>query len=291
MKQIGIIGAGIMASGMAQNFLKQGYPVRVWNRSPERLDPLVDKGAQVCETPKELTAASDIIIECVADDEGSREVWSSEHGILAGATKDKVLITAATLSLAWVDALAGMCTQRDLSFLDMPLTGGRAGAENGGLSLLVGGDAQVLDGIRSELGAISVNIFHFGPVGSGMRFKLMLNTLSAIHMNAAAQAAELARRAGIDPDVFYTALFDGKMGPASPATGILVRDKDMPPENVNFAIKWIEKDLRYAQAMAKAYGFNFDLLNATHDDYDRAKQDGMAERDWSAIAAAYKADR
>lgn len=288
LKRIGIVGAGIMASGMAQNFLRAGYEVMVWNRSQQRLKPLLAAGVTGADSPKKLTQSADIVIECVSDDEASKGVWLGGNGILAGSHSGVVLITSATLSLAWADELAALCRKRDVAFLDMPLTGGRGGAESGQLSLLVGGDAHVLDDIRPELGAIATTIFHFGAAGAGMRFKLMLNTLSAIHINAAAQAVELAKRAGIEPDIFYKALFEGSMGPASPATNILLRDSDLPNGEVNFAVRWIEKDLRYAQAMAKAYGASFDLLDDTHDDYQKAMATTLADEDWSKIGRLYR---
>jgi 3-hydroxyisobutyrate dehydrogenase len=288
MKRVGIVGAGIMASGMARNFLQHGYAVHIWNRSPGALEPLLAAGATGEGSPRAVAEASDVIIECVSDDDASRSVWTGKNGILAGASSEKVLITSASLSIGWIDELAELCQKKNLQFLDMPLTGSRGGAESGRLMLLVGGDSAVLDSIRPVLAAISTKIYHFGPAGAGMRFKLLLNTLSAIHMNAAAQAAVLAQKAGISPDMFYGALFDGQMGPASPATQILVRDKDLPAGQVNFALKWIEKDLRYAQAMAEQLQTSFDLLNATHDDLLAILKDGLADEDWSKISAFWQ---
>ncbi len=289
MKTIGIIGAaGIMANGMARNYLKHGYTVNVWNRSADKLQPLVEAGATVCATPKAVAELSDIVIECVSDDEASRAVWLGDEGILAGAKAGAVLIASSSLSLDWTDELAGLCQEHDLAFLDMPLTGSRNGAEAGTMKLLVGGDEAIVEAVRSDLEPISDKLFHFGPVGSGMRFKLILNSLIGIHMNAAAQAVELARKAGIDPAKFTEALFEGNMGPASPATKLLLSNLDQDETLLNFAIKWLEKDLRYAKQMADDYGVDFDLLNDTHADYLKAKQDGWAERDLTAIAEMYR---
>lgn len=288
MKKIGIIGAGIMPAGMAQNFLKHGCQVSIWNRSPERLQPLLKAGALACQTPKEAAEQADIVIECVSDDEASRSVWTGGQGILAGADREKVLIASASLSLDWTDELAGICKESKLKFLDMPLTGSRAGAEGGTLKLLIGGDKEVLESIRPELELISDRIYLFGPNGAGMRFKLVLNTLIGIHVNAAAQAARLAEAAGLDIKTVHHALFDGPMGPASPSTNLLFSNIGQDENFLNFAVKWIEKDLRYSQKMAEDLGIDFDLLNDTQKDYQRAKETGLAERDVTAIIELFR---
>jgi len=287
MKQIGIVGAGIMAAGMAQNFLKHGYKVSVWNRSAERLQSLLKSGATKAETPGKLTASSDIVIECVSDDKASKSVWLGEEGILATATNDKVLIASSSLSLEWIDKLASLCRDKGFQFMDMPLTGSRAGAENGTLRLLVGADEKVLESVRSELEAIAEKIYLFGKPGSGMRFKLVLNTLIGIHMNAAAQAREMATKAGIDPAMFAHALIDGSMGPTSPATKLVLDSVNWPEGHVNFAVQWLEKDLRYAQKMAQAYDVNFDLLNDTQKDYADYKNRGYGDTDVTSISKLF----
>lgn len=289
MKRIGMVGGGIMAAGMAQNFLKHGYEVHVWNRTKDHVKPLLDAGAEWCESPKSVAESSDITIECVTDDDASRKVWTDrENGILAGAAKGKVYIVSSSLSLGWTGELAKLCRDKGISFLDMPLTGSRAGAEGGTLRLLVGGDEAVLDSIRDDLKAISEKIYHFGPAGTGMRFKLILNMLIAIHVNAAAQAASLAYRAGLDISKVFNAFFDGNMGPASPSTAMLYKNLNMPLEHVNFAAKWMAKDLGYAQDMAKQYGVDVDLLNDTAADYARMLEAGLADQDLSKIAQLYK---
>ena len=289
MKRIGMVGGGIMAAGMVQNFLKHGYEVYIWNRTQSHVASLLSAGARWCESPKSVAESSDITIECVTDDAASRKVWTDPAtGILAGAVAGKVYIASSSLSLGWTDELAKLCTDKSLSFLDMPLTGSRAGAEGGTLRLLVGGDGALLNSIRDDLKAISEKVYHFGPAGAGMRFKLILNMLIAIHVNAAAQAAELARRAGLDVNKVFDAFFDGNMGPASPATAMLYKNMDTPPEHVNFAAKWMAKDLRYGQGMAKQYGVDVDLLNDTAADYARMLEAGLSDQDMTKIVQLYR---
>lgn len=288
-KTVGIIGAGIMAKGMAHNFLKNGYDVVIWNRTQTNAESIIEAGASWGETPAEVARQSELLIECVTDDAASRQVWTDpETGILSAARTDAVYATTATLSLEWTAELAQLAADANLKFLDMPITGSRAGAEGGTLSLLVGGDKEVLESVRSDLEAISAHIFYFGQSGAGMRFKLVLNTLIGIHTNAAAQAARLAEAAGIDVDMVGTALKEGGMGPSSPTTNMFFANRTMPDEQVNFAVQWIEKDLRYARDMAAQYGVQFDLLNATQEDFARAVDAGLGEQDQTKIAKIFK---
>ena len=290
MKRIGVIGGGIMAKGMVHNFLKAGHDVYVWNRTQKNIDDLIDAGAKRATAPRDVAKVVDILIECVTDDEASKQVWTDEEtGILAGSHKQGVYIASSSLSLSWVEELAIRCQENNIQFLDMPLTGSRAGAEGGTLRLLVGGDEVVLDSIRETLSAIADKIYYFGPSGSGMRFKLILNTLIGIHTNAAAQAYVLSQKVGLDVTEVQHALFDGGMGPASPATNMLFKNAEMPEDQVNFALQWIEKDLRYAQAMAKGYGFSFDLLDATQADFAKAKEAGLGPQDQVKIVNFYRA--
>src|SRR5689334_620315 len=105
MKTIAVIGTGIMGAGIANNFLKNGYQVFVWNRNKDRLKPLLEAGAVAVETPKQATEKADIVFEVTANDESSRAVWLEPDGIFAGASPEKTLITNATLSVPWIDEL------------------------------------------------------------------------------------------------------------------------------------------------------------------------------------------
>lgn len=288
MKKIGIVGLGIMPKGMARNFLKNNYEIYLWNRTKSKADSLVKDGANWCVSPAEVAKNADIIIECVSDDEASRDVWLGDQGILAAASKDTVLITAASLSLDWTNELAQLCKDKGFKFLDMPLTGSRPGAEGGKLKLLVGGDKKVLESIRPELSAISDTICYFGSSGAGMRFKLILNTLAAIQIDAMAQGLAMAEKAGLKKDDVYKAIFDTPMGPSSPAAKMVFSSMDLPDDYPNFATKWIEKDLRYTQAMAKQLSVDFDLLNDTQKNFQKAKENGLADQDWAKIFKQYQ---
>lgn len=288
MKKIGIIGAGTMASGMTRNFLKHDIEVFIWNRTPGKVTQLTQQGAIQCKSPKDVTSKADITIECVSDVQASRSVWLGKNGILAGAEANKILIISSTVSTTWVDELVKICKQRELIFLDIPLTGGPRRAETGTLCLLAGGPKDILDNIRQELSAVSSHIFHFGSAGMGMRFKLMQNTLSSIHINATIQASKLAEQAGIEPSCFYEAMNLGHMAPASPITISTLKDMEALPVSANFSVKMLEKDLRYAKEWSDSLGSPFDLLDDTLQDFIDSKEAPQKKASLSDVLNMYR---
>ncbi len=276
MKKIAIIGTGIMGNGMALSFLKADHEVFVWNRNAEKLKPLLGKGAKAGRTPKDTAAAADIVFEVTANEESSRAVWLGEDGILAGANSDAILIASGTLTAEWIDELARMCDDQGRIFFDMPLTGGRYGAENGKLILLVGGDERKLDELKPILQTISEKIWYFGPNGSGIRFKLILNMLQGIHLSALAEALRIAKTSGMDLTKVSEALAERMGG----TTAMAWRDRELP-EPPNFAVKWAHKDLTYAKKLAKENPTP--ILDQAIEQYQKLIDQNLEDKDWTII--------
>lgn len=278
MKTIAVIGTGIMGRGIVLNFLKNKYKVVVWNRSKAKLKEFTQKGAQIAKTPKEATQKADTIFEVTANDKSSKSVWLGKNGILAGADPKKVLTANGTFSVEWIDELAKACTKKGFKFLDMPLTGGRRGAENGQLVLLVGGSQNVLKSIEKDLKAIAEEVVYFGKAGSGMRYKLILNTLQAIHMQAFGEMLKIAKSAGLDIQKVGEAL---AKRPGGTTTQFTWRDMPKEPNPINFALEWMLKDLTYAKQLAKKV--KTPLLDNVQRKLKYAVAKGMGKRDMTTI--------
>lgn len=279
MKKIGIVGLGIMGGGIANNFLGKGYPVFVWNRTASVSEALGKAGATVCASPAEVARNADIVFEVTANDESSRAVWVGPGGILSGAAPGKILIACATISSEWIDELAGICRKGGFSFLDAALTGGRIGAETGTLTLLCGGDRGLLDSLRPDLSAVAKSVLRFGPVGQGMRYKLILNFLQAVHMAGFNQAMAIAKAQGMDLEKVAAALAER---PGGVITSIAGRSYFSEPDPVTFSIEWITKDLSYAERMAGGAGAT--LLGAVLSEYRKAVQAGLSKKDWAQVS-------
>jgi 3-hydroxyisobutyrate dehydrogenase len=279
MKTIAVIGTGIMGSGIAANFLKNGYPVFVYNRSAEKLQPLIQQGAKSASSPRQAAESSDIVFEVTASDESSRSVWLGEEGILAGASKNSVLVASGTFSAAWVDELAKISEAKGFVFFDIPLTGGRTGAESGELVLLAGGDKSKLEELMPDLKAISKEVIYFGKSGSGARYKLLLNQLQAIHLAAFSEVMKIAEKAGLNREAVGRALASL---PGGTATNLAFRYYKNVPKDPNFAVKWIKKDLDYAQQLGE--GTDTLFLEAALNKFQEAESKGLSDSDWTSVS-------
>lgn len=278
MSKVTVIGLGIMGHGIADNFLKRGHKVTIWNRTPEKADDLIARGAILATSPKESVTGAELVFEVTANDESSREVWTSDEGILASAKPEQNLIMCATVSIDWTDHLTRLCEEKKLSFFDMPMTGGRVGAENGELILLAGGDKRKLDQIEPELRSIAKEIKYFGRAGSGMRFKLILNAVQAIHIAALGEALRLAKAADLDEKLVGDALAER---PGGLTTNLAWRDYQSEPDPINFSVEWISKDLGYALEMDKSQAHP--LISRAQELYKRAIAEGFDKADWTKI--------
>lgn len=271
-----------MGHAIADNYLKHGYEVRVWNRTQDKANDLVERGAQFCSTPTDAANSADIVIEVTADNESSREVWLGQNGILQSETLNPSvnLITCATLSVDWVYELQEACKNLSIenSFFDMPMTGGRMGAEAGSLTLLVGGDKRRLNELMPSLEPIAAEIKYFGEVGSGTKYKLILNTLQAIHIAGFGEALQIAQQAGLDLQLVGDAL---AQRPGGAMTNLMWENYKKPPEPINFSVQWIAKDLSYASQLASE--LDLPLLADVSEKYHEAIDRGHSQSDWSEL--------
>ncbi|MEU3844129.1 NAD(P)-dependent oxidoreductase [Streptomyces sp. NPDC028635] len=284
MANVAVVGLGIMGRGMAENLLKHGHEVTVWNRTPRKTAELADAGAAVAATPAEAAAGADVVFEVTADDDSSRAVWQGPDGILAGARHDAVLIASATLSVDWVQDLATRCAQRGVAFYDMPLTGGAAAARAGSLVLLAGGDASGLPALQPVFDAIARDVRHFGPAGAGTRFKLILNALQAVHLAGFGEALRLAEAAGLDACQVGEALLER---PGGVVTRLAWDSYLTPPKPLNFSAAWAHKDLTYAARMAEDAGQeHLPLLDGVLSLFSAALAAGRGQEDWSTVNPA-----
>lgn len=275
MKKIGIVGLGIMGRGMAVNFIKDNYEVFVWNRTRETSEGV--EGASVCDSPEEVAEKADIVFEVTANDESSKDVWTGDFGILAGADEDTQLIISSTVSIEWTDELIELCNEKSLNLLDIPLTGGRVGAETGNMTLLCGGKEELIEELKPTFNSIAGNIFYFGPSGHGMRYKLILNFLQGTHIVAFGQAMKMANEQGMD----LKKVGDGlAFRPGGVVTEIANKTYFEKPDPITFSIDWITKDLTYAREMAE--NLNVSVLDATLEEYKKVLDDHRND-DWARV--------
>lgn len=276
--KIGIIGLGIMGRGIANNFLKNKYSLFIWNRTKKVTEEFMKKGVIVCDSPAEVANKADVVFEITANDKSSKSVWLGKKGILSGAKSESILVASGTFSNQWIDTLINLCHKNKFTFMDIALTGGRVGAETGSLTLLCGGKAETLEKIRTALNAIAKKIYHFGPEGHGMKYKLILNFLQAVHVIGFGQAMKIAKTNNMDLNKVAEALADR---PGGIITGIAKKAYFENPPPLTFSVENITKDLSYAKKLSQ--GLDVELLDKVFSLYKKGIKKNMAKQDWTAI--------
>ncbi len=283
MKKIAVLGLGIIGGGIARNLLGRGFPVVVWNRTPERAEPFRALGAGVAANPAAAAHGADVVIDAVTDVDASRGVWTGEQGALAAMAPGSIAVECATLTVKWIRELNGLAAGRGLAFVDCPVTGGREGAEKGTLTLLTGVEEAVLASVQPVLEAYSAHIFRFGPPGMGMAYKLINNLMLASQILVTGEGFAFADRCGLDLSLTAEAIQTGAM--ASPIVKsklplILKRDFS----DTNFALRWMLKDLRYGLEYAAELGLRLPAAERVCELFAEADARGWGGMDYSAVA-------
>jgi 3-hydroxyisobutyrate dehydrogenase len=212
IKRVGFIGLGIMGAPMAANLLKAGFEVTVWNRSPSRSRPLIDAGATGAGSPAAVAAASEVALSCVTNSGDVEEVALGPEGVIHGAKPGSVYIDCSTISPETARKVAQELGERGVHMLDAPVSGGDIGAKAGTLAIMVGGEAEVFERCLPVLQAMGKTIVHVGPSGSGQVVKLCNQVAGGLNLLAAAEAINLARKAGVDPTKMLEVVSAGAAG-------------------------------------------------------------------------------
>ena len=288
MMKITLLGAGAMGSRMARNFLKAGYAVTVYNRSPERTVSLQAAGATLASTPRAAADGADVVISMVRDDEASRALWlSADTGAIHSLGAHTVAIESSTLTPGWVIELAGIVRARGATFLEAPVLGSRPQAEAAQLIYLVGGEAADLARVEAVFKATSSAIHHLGAVGSGSAMKLAVNTLYGVQVAIWAETLTLLEKQGITPTHVVEILNTlPTTSPALQGAGKLMAAHQYAPL---FPIELVEKDFGYALATARALGVATPTLAAVHAIYADANTRGYGNDNIVGVKQVFEA--
>jgi len=196
--QVGFIGLGRMGKPMAGNLLRAGFDLIVYDARPETIRELTAAGARAAESSKEAAANSEIVCVCVVDDEQVEDVVSGPGGILEGAQPETVVAIHSTISPETARRLDAAAAKKNLRVIDAPISGGEAGARQGSLCYMVGGEGAVVERCREVFAASAAQVFHLGALGSGAAAKSIVQVVTCIHMLAAHEAELLAERCDLD---------------------------------------------------------------------------------------------
>jgi 3-hydroxyisobutyrate dehydrogenase len=278
-----------MGSGMAARLIAAGHTLSVYNRNPARTASLAALGARVAGSPRAAAERADIIIGMTADDESSRAMWLDEHGALAADNlPDALCIECTTLSHDWVLELAGRVRDRGFRYVDAPVTGLPDAAASGTLTLLVGADPADLDAARPVFTSLATRVLHFGPVGQGTVYKLMVNLMGAVQIASAAEGIALADKAGLELKLVADAVASGQA--ASPQVVRNVRRFVANDHGgaVTFTPALRLKDVEYALRLARKLGVDCAFGEVARDLYRRLCDLGFASDNESRVIDLFR---
>ena len=271
MRRVAFIGLGRMGHGMAGRFLDAGFRLAVWNRSKEKAEDLIARGAKWATSPDDAAIDADAVVTMVADDEASRSVWLGKNGAAATMKAGALAIECSTISYAHALDLSRELDNRGLVYIDCPVTGLPDAAASGKLTLLVGAVPADLEKARPFLEPLSSTIRHFGAVGTGTVYKLINNLMGAIQIAGIAEGLAIAEQAGLDMKLVLEAIESGVA--ASPQ--VIRHSRRMAARNfagATFTAALRHKDAAYAVALAESLLSSEPLIGrAAVEAYARAK--------------------
>lgn len=278
---VALLGLGTMGHGMAINLLKAGFPLTVWNRTRAKAEPLTQTGAVIADSPAQAAKNAAIVIAMLADDAASRAAWLGPDGALAAMPSDSITVECSTLSPAWIAEFHDAVKARGLRLVEAPVTGSRPQAEAGQLNFLAGAEEEALAAVTPVLRSMSKEILHLGPVGSGAQLKLINNFLCAVQVTSFAEALAWIERSGLRLE---TALEFLKRGaPGSGIVSIMSERMTRRTYDVNFLLRLMAKDVRYARSAAAQLGVEVSMAVPAEALFRQAQERGLGEKDMSAV--------
>ena len=280
--KVSFIGLGVMGFPMAGHLAKAGHEVTVYNRTRSRAEAWARQyPGRAAETPAEAARGAAIVLVCVGNDDDVRSVVLGETGAFAGMPAGAVLIDHTTTSASLARELADVATHRSIEFLDGPVSGGQAGAENARLTIMVGGDAAAYERSRPVLCAYGHAVSLMGPVGSGQLAKMCNQICIAGLVQSLAEAMSFAKRAGLDPVQVVEVISKG----AAQSWQMDNRATTMIADQFEFgfAVDWMRKDLAICLDEARHNGAELPITALVDQFYARVQRMGGGRWDTSSL--------
>ena len=250
--RVGVIGLGAMGRPMALRLLGAGHELGVYARRPEAATALVDLGGTAYATPAALAETCEVVVTMVTGTTDVEEVLLGSQGVVEGARPGTAVIDMSTISPRGTRRMASALAARGVQMLDAPVSGGVAGAENGALTIMVGGEQPVLDRVRPVLGCLGNNIVYMGGSGAGQTAKACNQLALLVTAEGVAEALALARRCGLDPSMVRQALLGGiAASRVLDVFGARMIDRRLPPA---FPARLYHKDLHVVFDIARDAG-------------------------------------
>ena len=275
--KIGFIGLGLMGSRMAENLLKNNYKLVVFNRTKEKAEPLVEKGAELKASPAEVAKEADIVITMLSNPDAVKEV--SEQ-FLHEMREDKIWIDSSTVNPSFSRKMSQKAKEYKVRFVDAPVAGSIKPAAEGELVFLIGGNENDVEECLPLFDAMGKKSAHIGGIGMGTSMKMVVNTMLGLSMLAFSEAVTLGETMGIEKDKMMNLLLGGPVVPA-----FITGKKNMIVNNdyeTEFPLKHMTKDLRLADLSSEEKEKSLNLLKKAKEIFSDAEVES-GELDFSSI--------
>ena len=286
--KIGFIGTGTMGQPMLANLVKKGFEVVAWDVVPAALDAAARLGAARAGSIREAAAASDLVITMLPSSANVEAAYLGADGIIEGAEPGRLCVDMSTIDPGTSQRVAARLNERQIRFLDAPVSGGAGGAAAGTLAIMVGGDARDLEEARPALAAMGANIIHVGAVGAGEVAKLCNNLISGSALIAVAKAFRIGEAFSVDPQILTNVIAKSSgatwvMEHMHPVPGIVDGAASSRQYAPGFMTDLMAKDLALAVNAAREKRVPVAVAAAAQQLYRMASSHGLGREDFSAV--------
>jgi 3-hydroxyisobutyrate dehydrogenase len=288
MTRIGFVGIGNMGLPMVANLLRAGYPVEVHDLRPEAVEAARSRGAAVAGSTAESAGRVEVLITMLPNSPEVEHAYLGPRGVLEGARSGLVCIDMSTIDPAATRRIGERLAGKSVRMLDAPVSGAVPRAVEGTLTIMVGGDADLVQSVRPILATMGANVIHVGPLGSGEVAKICNNLVAGVSMIAVAEAFTLGIRAGVDPRVLHEVIGKSSgncwaLEHNCPVPGLVPKAASTRGYAAGFMTDLMAKDLALARAVARDLGATCFTGALAHELYTLASRHGFGRKDFSSV--------
>jgi 2-hydroxymethylglutarate dehydrogenase len=279
--QVGFIGLGNMGNPMAGNVLKQGFALTVFDKNPAAMASLVAAGAKAGLSAAHVAESAEVILTCLPGSPDVEALYLGSGGLIEATRRGSVLVDMSSVLPSTPRKLEPAARARGIEFLEAPVSGGVTGARAATLAIMVGGEAALLERVRTIIAAMGSNIYHVGPVGAGNTIKAINNMMSSVNSLAMMEGMMVGLKAGLSLETMHAVIKD-----SSGNSNALARvHRALIPRNFEpgFKVALMNKDLDTFTAIAKELNVPVSFANDAQRYQQAALAAGLGEKDTSVI--------
>ena len=285
--KVAFIGLGVMGYPMAGHLLKRGFDVTVYNRTAEKADQWISEyGGKSAPTPQQAALGVQIVFSCVGNDDDVREISTGPEGVLSSMEEGAIFVDHTTASAEVAKELSIKAEERGIYFLDAPVSGGQAGAENGVLTVMVGGDPAVFEIAQPVIESYARAVGLMGPVGSGQLTKMVNQICIAGLVQGLSEGIDFGQRCGLDMEQVLDVISKGAAQSWQMENrGITMKEDQF---DFGFAVDWMRKDLGLCLDEARRRGSRLPVTALVDQFYGQVQARGGGRWDTSSLISLLK---